>query len=107
MAKNFIQDGDLVTIPAPADIASGALLIAGSLIGVTANSAKSGELVPVHRAGVWALPKAAGAIALGAKVYWVAANSNLSTTSVGNTLVGIARDAAADAATTVNVILTV
>lgn len=105
MAKNFIQDGDLVTVAAPADTASGAPALIGALFGVAANSAKSGEALPLHRTGVWSLAKDGAAIGVGVKVYFVTGTGLITATAGANTFVGYARNAAADVATTVNVIL--
>ena len=57
MAKNFIQRGDVLTIPAPATVVSGAPIIAGSIVGVALGDAASGAPVDVAMTGVFRLPK--------------------------------------------------
>ena len=57
MAKNFIQAGDTVTIPAPAAVTSGGVVIAGAIIGVSQGDAASGASVDGKTSGVWELPK--------------------------------------------------
>ena len=47
MATNFIQPGDCLTIPAPAAVASGGVVIAGTIVGIAAGDAESGESVDV------------------------------------------------------------
>lgn len=104
MAKNFIQPGNTLTIPAPAAVASGFPVIAGAIVGIAQGDAASGASVDVTVNGVWELPKvAANAFALGAAVYWDATAALATSTATGNTKLGVAV-AAADASTaTVNV----
>lgn len=68
--KNFIQPGDTLTIPAPAAVASGGVVVAGGLVGIASTDAASGEPVAVALRGVFFLPKGAGAISLGATLHW-------------------------------------
>ena len=51
--KNFVMHGDMVTIIAAAAIASGDLIRAGSLLGVAATSAATGEEVELKTTGVF------------------------------------------------------
>lgn len=93
--KNYIQPGDSITVPAPADVKSGDLVVVGDLFGVAQFSAASGDPVEISTKGVFALPKvSAQAWAVGAKVYYVAADKNLSTAASGNTFIGHATEAA-------------
>lgn len=95
--KNYIQPGDSVTVPAPADVKSGDLVVVGDLFGVAQCSAKAGEDVEIATKGVFGLPKvSAQAWSVGAKVYYVAADKNISTTATGNTFIGHATEAAAN-----------
>ena len=103
MAQNYIQPGDVIEITAGATITSGQMVKVGAIVGVALGSAASGETVRVKLTGVFELPKATGAITLGAAVYHVAADNNLSTTSSGNTFVGHAVAAAASGDATVQV----
>ena len=57
MATNYIQPGDSLTIPAPAAVASGGVVIAGSIVGIAAGDAESGASVDVVTRGVFTLPK--------------------------------------------------
>lgn len=71
MATNFIQAGSVVTVPAPALVSSGGVVIAGSIAGVAMGSASAGQSVDVAVTGVFELPKvAAENQTLGAAVYW-------------------------------------
>lgn len=96
MAKNYIQPGDTLTIPAPAAVQSGGVVIAGDIKGIAQGDAISGAPVDVATRGVWELPKvAANAFTLGAKVYFNSTDALATTTASGNTLLGVAVEAAA------------
>ncbi|ABE64068.1 conserved hypothetical protein [Nitrobacter hamburgensis X14] len=108
MAKNFIQPGDTITVPAPADVVSGAVVLVGKLFGVANFDAKSGEDVEISTKGVFTLPKtSAQAWTVGAAVYWDATNSEVTTTSTSNTLIGHAVAAAANPSATGTVRLSI
>lgn len=94
--KNFIQPGESLTIPAPAAVLSGGVVIAGSIVGIAHGDAAEGERVDVRCRGVFELPKvAANAFALGAAVYWSAGDGLATSTASGNTRIGTAVEAAA------------
>jgi predicted RecA/RadA family phage recombinase len=98
--RNYIQAGEVVSLPAPSGgVKSGDGVLVGSLFGVAATDAAAGDSVEVALEGVYELPKAAGAIDPGAKVYWVAADKNVSTAdgSGSNKLIGAATAAAGGA----------
>lgn len=102
--KNFIESGDVLTIPAPAAVASGGVVVAGQLIGVAVSTAASGAAVAVQTRGVFDLPKAAAlAIGLGAAVYWDATPGVVTTIATDNTLIGYATAAAPASAATLRV----
>lgn len=94
MAKNFIQPGLVLSIPAPANVASGGVILAGNFVGIAQGDAAAGETVDMALTGVWELPKvAANSFALGDIVYWDAANSLATSTETTATL-GLAAEAA-------------
>lgn len=94
--KNYIQPGDTLTIPAPAAILSGAVVIAGDIIGIAHGDAAEGAPLDVKCSGVFELPKvAANTFALGAAVYWSAGDALATSTASGNTRIGTAVEAAA------------
>lgn len=101
MATNYVQPGNILTIPAPAAVLSGGVVIAGEIKGIAQGDAASGAPVDVATRGVWELPKvAANSFALGAKVYWNGTDALATTTASGNTLLGVAVEVApADSAT--------
>lgn len=95
MASNYVQVGDTLTIPAPADVLSGGVVIAGAIVGIAQGNALSGALVDVAVTDVWEVPKVgANAFTLGASVYWDATAKLATTTASGNTRIGVAVAAA-------------
>lgn len=104
--RNFVQDGRSLTVTAPAAVASGELVIVGSIVGVAVADADSGAPVALCTEGVFELPKETPlVIAQGDTVYWDVANANVDKTDT-NTLIGVATEDAASAATVVRVKLT-
>ena len=102
--KNFIEPGEILTVIAPALVASGDLVIVGSIIGVAATDAALGAEVAVAVEGVFALPKVVtDVIAVGDKLYWATATSNLTITpgTGSKPLAGLATAAAGNGVTTV------
>ena len=97
--RNFVQDGNVVTVPAPAvtGSVSGGVIAIGSLIGVAATTQPPGAAVEIALVGVFDLPKNGGQIAQGAPVFW---DGSTVTTDDGDTPLGIAvEDAEAEGST--------
>jgi len=103
--KNFVQSGDTIDVTLGGTFASGAGILVGTLVGVCASSGVSGDVVPVSLKGVYTLPKASGAISVGAKVYWDNSAKNITTTTSGNTFAGYAVAAAQSGDATANILL--
>jgi predicted RecA/RadA family phage recombinase len=87
--KNYIQPGDRVGVPAPANVASGAGVLVGSLFGVAIADALSGAEVQIAVSGVFDLPKVGSqAWTVGSLIYWTGtACTNVAST---NKLIGVA-----------------
>lgn len=99
--KNFIQRGEVVTLAAPYDVASGAGLLVGSVFGVATSGALSGATVEVALCGVYELAKtSAQAWTVGAKIYWDDTAKVCTTVNTSNTLIGVAVAAAANPSAT-------
>lgn len=81
--KNFIQTGDSITVTAPINVVSGQGVLIGSLFGVAATTAATGDDVALSCRGVFALP-AADLLAVGDPVEWDAANSQVAALDAGN-----------------------
>ncbi len=61
MAKNYIQDGNVLTLTAPAGgVASGGLYAIGALVVVALHDAAEGEPFAGKPNGVWNVPATAG-----------------------------------------------
>lgn len=105
--KNFVQQGDVMGVTAPADVVSGEPVQVGKLFGIATGAALSGDTVQIKRTGVFSgVPKATGsAWTVGALLYWSSGNSNFTTSASGNTLVGVAAAAAGSGDTTGTVLL--
>ncbi len=102
--KNYIQTGDNLTLPAPYDVDSGDGALVGSIFGVAAGDAATGEDVDLVTRGVFELPKTSAlAISVGDKLYWDNTAKLVNKTSTDNTLIGVAVSAAVNPSATVNV----
>jgi predicted RecA/RadA family phage recombinase len=98
MAGNYIQDGDVIAVTAPAAVKSGQLVVVGKLAGVAVADAASGASVTINRRGAWKLKKtSAQAWTVGADLYAAAGvDSSVTTTSTDAVLIGKALHAAAN-----------
>lgn len=106
MAKNFIQEGDNITLTAPYAVASGAGALVGTIFGVAIADVANGANGIFAREGVFALTAlSTDVIAQGAKVYWDNTNKRLTGTVGTNVLVGAAVVAKANGETTCTVLL--
>ncbi|SFJ73920.1 DUF2190 family protein [Celeribacter neptunius] len=95
MATNFIQPGDTLTIPAPFDVLSGGIVIAGNIVGIAQGDALAGADLDVKTSGVWTLSKVgADDIELGAPLYWDDSAELVTITATDNTRLGTAAEAA-------------
>lgn len=108
--KNFVQNGDYVSFTAGADVKSGDLVQVGSIHGVAVTDVANGAVGTICRKGVFTLNKQTGAstdavAAAGDPVYFKTGKVTGNSDSGSNKLVGYALAAAAQAATTVQVVL--
>ena len=105
--KNFIQEGENITITAGADITSGQLVQFGNLHGVAVAAIANGATGTISLEGIYTLPKltaAAGdACTAGGPVYFSAGSVSGTDSSGTRKLVGHSMAAANQAATTVDV----
>ena len=96
----FVHDGRTIDYTPGADVAAGAVVVQGELVGVAKVPIPANALGALAVVGVFDFPKATGggtAITAGANCYWDAANSRATTTATGNKLIGKCVKAAADA----------
>lgn len=95
--KNFVQPGDVLTVTAPADVASGDLVLVGSLFGIATASAKAGAEVEITAGGVYDMPKvSAQAWTQGAPLYWDPAVKLVTSVAGALTKIGVAAVVAAN-----------
>jgi predicted RecA/RadA family phage recombinase len=99
--RNFVQEGSVITLVAPHDVKSGDGVVVGAIFGVAAYDALAGAEVECSVEGVFNLPKAAGALAQGALVYWSVSPAGVA--GSGAKLIGVTTKAAASGDTTVDV----
>lgn len=103
---NFVHDGGAVDYTPAADVAAGAVVVQGELVGVAKLAISANKLGSLAVVGVFDFPKATGvgtAISAGANCYWNAAAQQATTTATGNKLIGKCVRAAVDADTTVRI----
>jgi len=107
--KNFVQNGDYIEFTAGADVTSGQLVQFGDLHGVSMTAVANGAKGILALKGVFTLPKlvaAAGdATTAGGPVYFSSGSVSGSDSSGTRKKVGYALAVAAQAATTVQVLL--
>ncbi|WP_066918103.1 capsid cement protein [Methylobacterium sp. CCH5-D2] len=102
--KNFIQDGNMMSVPAPYPVLSGNGVLVGALFGVAAFATSTGRPLEIATRGVYDLPKKAGDTpGYGARLYWDDAAKVITTTPGSNPYVGAAAEAAIGSAATVRV----
>lgn len=92
MARNFVQPGDTMTFTAPYQVASGAGFLVGAMFAVALNAAANGAPVEGRVRGVWDIDKATGQAwtAHTTKLYWDNTAKKVTSTSSGNTFIGVA-----------------
>jgi predicted RecA/RadA family phage recombinase len=105
MAKNYIQPGRVLTVPAPTGGAvSGAPVLIGALFGVAQHDAAEAQDLEILTEEVVELPKATPlAIDLGDRLFWNAGDGVLDKTATAQVCVGVAVLPAASADATVRV----
>lgn len=93
--KNYIQDGDTITVTAPATVASGDFVQVGRIRGIAVTAAASGAQVELKTTGVFSIPKSGTEefASVGLPVYCVLSGNGVKTvttaSSTSNVLVGI------------------
>lgn len=99
--KNFVQPGDVITLAAPYQVASGDGLLVGSIFGIATGNAENGAEVEAKLSGVFDLKKtSAQAWTAGALVYWDNTAKECTTTATSNKLIGTAIAAAGNPSAT-------
>lgn len=95
MAKNFIQNGDMLTLTLGVAIASGQATLVGKIFGVAQGTYAADEAGEYATNGVYSITaRAADTASIGAPLYWDATAKQLTTTAASNTRVGVVVNAA-------------
>jgi len=107
----YVCTGDRIPYTPTTDVAAGDVVVQGDLVGVATSPIAADTAGTVAVRGVFSMPKSTGtgtAVTAGAKLYWNATNSVVTTSdgSGTNKLVGKAIAAATVDDTTVHVLLT-
>jgi predicted RecA/RadA family phage recombinase len=100
--RNYIDSGDAIAVTAPRALASGeGCLVGTGMFGFAVTSALISTTVVLERKGRFSHAKtSAQAWVVGDLIYWDDTNHVLTTTSAGNTLVGVATAIAANPSAT-------
>lgn len=102
--KTFIQNGNIITVTATANIASGDGVLIGSIFGIAAIDAVAGDAVEIATNGVYELPKLSAAVfAPGNPVSWNASTGKAVEPATGMVPIGVAIEAAGNGVTTLKV----
>lgn len=102
--KNFIQDGDVLTLTAPSAVVSGTPYLFGGLLVVAQADAAEDEQFAAATEGVFELAKkTTDVMTAGAQIYWDNGNSEFTTDDSGNYSVGTCVEDAGNGAETVKV----
>lgn len=103
----FVQKGSAVDYTPGANVASGAVVVRGQLVGISTQGIPANRQDALETHGVFTFPKATGggtALAVGKDVFWDAGNQRATATAAGVRL-GLVAKAAADADTSVAVLV--
>lgn len=104
--KNYVSEGEYLTLTAPYARNSGEGALVGAIFGVAVTDVDNGAEGVFCTEGIFTLAKATGSNtggAQGAKAYWVAGSKSLSAVSSGNTLIGVFAATCADGDATAQV----
>ena len=108
MSTNYIQPGNVLDHTPGSAIASGAVVVMSSLVGVALKAIPSGTTGPVAVSGVFELAKlSTDTIDQGQVVYWDAGNSRITETASTHAVAGRAAAASGSGVTTCRVLLNV
>ena len=101
MTAKYWQKGEVLDYKASAAVKNGEVVSLGTRIGVAGEDIAAGETGHLHVVGVFEMEKAAGAVTMGAALYYDATAKNITTTATSNTPAGYAAAPAASGDETV------
>lgn len=104
--KNYKGTGDIVTVAAPEAASSGEFLLKGGIHGVAGIAVDNAADVPLHREGVFTLPKESGtAWVQGDRLFWNTSTKCFTKDVTDRPVGAVAAAAAESSATTADVLL--
>ncbi len=101
MTAKYWQKGEVLDYTASAAVNNGEVVSLGTRIGVAGEDIAAGETGHLHVVGVFEMEKAAGAVTMGAALYYDATAKKITTTATSNTPAGYAAAPAASGDETV------
>lgn len=104
--KNFVQPGDTITVTAPYALSAGdGALVGTNIFGIACNTYANGATdAEIMLEGVYDITAlSTDTASVGAYAYWDNSNKRITTTSAGNTKVGLFVGAKANGDTTARV----
>lgn len=103
---NYVCEGERIQVVTPSGgYVSGTGYLVGDKFCVASLTTAEGEVNVMYNEGVFILPKATGAIAIGKRVFWDDSAKKVTATATANTLIGYAYVAAASGDATMQVLL--
>jgi Uncharacterized conserved protein len=88
MYARYVQKGESIDYRPAAAVAAGDIVVQDNLVGIARLDIAADMLGSLAVVGVFEAPKAAGAIAAGAAVYWDVTNHAVTTVAAGNPYLG-------------------
>lgn len=89
--KNYVHEGRTLTVTAPYAVSSGGGVLVGThIFGIAVFDAANAASLEIMTGGVFDLAKDTSAFAEGDYVYWDNTNKVATSTSAGNTKIGVA-----------------
>ena len=85
MATNYVNEGDVIPIPAPYAVLSGSVVISGKIVGIAATDCPSGALLQLHIEGHFDVPKTATHVYAVGDVVHIDPATRLASTAAGGT----------------------
>jgi len=106
MATQYLSDGEFLDYTPGGAVATGAVVVVGERPLVAPRAIAANELGVLQTRGVWRLPKlSTDTPAMGARMYWDAANSRCTTTASTHKVIGYAAAAFGSGTTEMDVLL--
>lgn len=90
MTAKYWQKGEVLDYKASAAVKNGEVVSLGTRIGVAGEDIAAGETGHLHVVGVFEMEKAAGAVTMGASLYYDTTEKNITTTASSNIPAGYA-----------------